>query len=286
MKTLIKKISSALVTLMIMMAVAGCSSYEDPDVVFKGPVDDDFLSALARGEVSIQLTTHYYQRYYQAIDNNGKCVSKWGSYADLPTEWQQIMTGCFRLPDFKQTTISEGKTIHIEPYNDENEPSAIPEIYQVYSMWNYYVRETASDIKYGYCRPVTYNKDSHTLRIRDFDFHVESANDKKIVLSFFADNYQCIQTAAVNIKYVATFEVKPTNGLDISKTKLYDDRNDMILAMVILMRSYFGDIFDYGKYIEGNRYVENIAELEAKFRKIIDESHGVDNYFDKRYPQE
>lgn len=284
MNTLISKVSLGSIILMIVAVFSSCSTYEDPNIVFKGPVDNDFLTALSRGEESIQLYENEAFIYYQAIDDNGKSQSKWLKRENLSSKQLGLIPEGFNFPVYKNLIISQGKVLHIEPYTDDTNPATKS---PVYYCWDIYCNETENDIKFGYTSPFVYNTENQTLTICNYTFNIESIDKNHFILSSFADLYNHFHTACINMKCVTCFDGRPILE-DISKVRLYDTQVEMQIGMLILMRKYFGDVLVFRNYKgwEGSDLVGELAAMEARMRKVIDDYHGVENYFDKRYPQE
>ena len=251
--------------MLAMLLFAACQSYDDPDVAFKGNIDDGFLNSLARGESSISLTetdSRYYEKDYDNYRHNS---GKW----EEPKE--DLLGGGFRS---KNLIITEGKSwSDVLLYN----PSTLAPSLVAYP-WEIYCQKTKFDKKVYVACPVKYNATDKTLSIDDKTFTVEKASDTELILSITGLLYKSnVSTGKLEpskaSKNILFYEKAAIETPDIDNAIYYDSNKNAKIAMVKMMREYFGDVINLNLY-QGSMLsypIINLAQLEENPRNDVDE---------------
>lgn len=234
---LINKLMAMAIALLAMVAVSACSSYEDPDVAFKGKVNANFLNALSRGETSVTFKiekVHSYEKEYNKNSLNG---DKW---TEITGKYD--IDGINIIPD--RFSIYQGRTWITVELSD-----LIPEECLLAGAWNIYCKKTKFNKDIFVADKVEFNQDNKTLKLNGTVFEVESANEDKLIISNLSETYS-IKSSELKPSHLSkTIIILKKNAIEIPETGhilSYESRNEAMLAMVRMIRAEYGDVLNLG----------------------------------------
>ncbi|MDE5810101.1 MAG: membrane lipoprotein lipid attachment site-containing protein [Muribaculaceae bacterium] len=230
-------------TLILTAFLSSCSV--DPEVDFKGKIDEDFLLSISRGEVSMTLSpndkkSHIFTRPCE----DGKPSEKW----KVDDAWGESAVHIFsgskwvyygKLPSDREDYLCEGA---------------------VETAWGQYklqIKDTNSKIQMRKCS-FEYDPQTKKVLFDDKWWNVESASKGKIVISYSFECNKDNHPQPVNIaKHVYTFNVKSLY-YDPDNVDTYESAIDAMLSHIRILRNYKGDIWTF---YNGESKL-NLAKLE------------------------
>ncbi len=255
---------TGMVIALLAMIATGACSYEDPDIAFKGNIDNNFLRSLARGESSITLTKtgakNYVMDYKKYLNGSGKWDEEKGD----------ILGGGSAGID--QLIIINGRTW--SPIYLFDRSTLAPSL--ILGPWNVYRKRTGFDKEVYIACPIEYDEEAKTLKIKDHTYSIEKAENKNLTLSIISeiyqltDNYQWTITQAS--KSIVFYKKSAMETPDMDKVLYFDSEKEAKLAMVKILREYFGDVINLNSF--GNAFtlpILNLAQLEENLRNGDDE---------------
>ena len=225
-------------TLILTALLTACSSKFDPDIAFKGEIDDNFLTALSRGEASVTFEHDFGSCFFYKSYIDGKAVGEW---KELNTDGLLGFSTSF----YKQIVIADGYTWNCYDIDINGD------IYEqmVDGAWNYYKEENGlSHNEYVKCR-FEYNPSEKAVKIYGSVYEVESASDDKLVISCETPSYHYNDKGEWVIfqiqKGIYTLRKKDGLPIDFENSLMFDSRKDVILARLAVLREHYGDVFVY-----------------------------------------
>lgn len=262
---LINKLMAIAIALLAMVAVCACSSYEDPDVAFKGNVDGNFLNALARGETSVTFSkkdSKSYEMDYAAYLNG---TGKWD---DEPKD--QLGGGGL---GYDKLVIINGRTW--SPLELYDKSTLAPSL--LVTPWKVFCKETGYNKDVYVACPMEFDAESKSLKIGELTYSVEKAEGNELTLSRIGQIYQINdQTGDFEItkayKTVVFYKKAAMETPDMNQVVYFDSEKDAKLGMIAMLREHFGDIIDLNHY--GHMYtfsILNLAIMEENIRNGLDE---------------
>ncbi|MBO5268792.1 MAG: hypothetical protein J6B13_08560 [Muribaculaceae bacterium] len=255
------QLTAAFAALLLAICFAACSSYEDPEKIFSGPINDISVETLANGNQAIYFDDPSESTFYKKVDNNGKRVGKWSK--DWPNDRERYQGG-HSTP--YELIFTNGKAYKVRKY----EYSLTGEdLSFVESIWEHYCYKYAGNYqKLGYACQWDYDNGSNNL-IFDFkEYKVEKADISGFTLSY-ESNSEFEEWSKVAYHTVHQYYRKTLSNAQLSDYSLFDSRKELYLAMLQIMRAECGDIMDgYGT----ERY--NLAVVEDNIMNDRDPSAG------------
>ena len=272
----------ALQLILITVTLNACSSYDDPDIKFKGKVDSDFMTSLSRGEISMtfDLTDHkvYEMDYHDYISGKGN----WEDIDDIDGIVGPMVT------DFTgNLTVINGKTF--SPLRMTDAGTSQPSILTI--PWKRYCKETDCDETIYINNPFTYDSNSQTVTIgqhtyscsgnsktNKVEYQIEKAENGEITLSNVS-TYQK-QERGEYVPYCVRKEYlfyKKTALKQIETNNCYDSITDALLSIVRLMRNKYGDTPYWSMgYIDNIQYqmIIDLAQVEKNIQEGTYENEG------------
>ncbi len=240
----IYKLAAIVIALLAMLAISACSSEEPNDN--KGRIDTDFLSALARGDVSVTLCADSIATFEKEYDVlNG-----------IDGEWREVIYDGWGSRSF---TIADGKALFSLDLMDFSSGASI-----LKDPWDIYCDETGCDKFFEIAHPFVYDAEKNTITINSIIYDVEETDKKEIILSFVRER-PTIHGKPGLLKFVRGYVVKP-NMIDLDRCLLFDSKKDAKIAMVKMFRAYFGDILnlnDFEKKYHDRLKMNPIIDLAA-----------------------
>ena len=248
------------------VAMVACTSYEDPDIAFKGKIDKNFLSSVSRGETSVTYTKKDSRDYFKDIAAANNSDEKWREDREEVDGWSSPLPMIL--------TITDGRAW--SPI-DLNDPITLcPSL--VSSPWIIFCKETGYDKEVYIACDVEYNEDDNVLKIGNIDLSVEKASDNQLTASYIytiskVDNDVLVPWRLE--KTVVFYERSMLAELDKDKIIFFETEKEAKIAMVQMLREYFGDEINLNHY--GNMYtypIINLALLEDDLRNDRDEDYS------------
>lgn len=236
-------------TLILTAFLSSCSV--DPEVDFKGKIDEGFLLSISRGEVSMTLSPNDKKSHiYTRPCKDGKPSEKWK--VDVANE-----EPCVHIFNGSSWVVYSKMPWDQEDYLCEGE---------VDWAWDQYCRQIRNDKTQ--MRKCMFEYDSQTKRVL-FDekwWNVESASKGKIVISY---SYECNKDnhpQPVNVaKHVYTFNVKPLY-YDPDNVDTYESAIDAMLSHIRILRHYKGEIWNFSSGLKLNLSLLEEAFLAGKLQ--------------------
>lgn len=219
---LINKLMATAIALLAMVAVSACSSDDGPKDPYKGKIDSDFLSALARGEESIMLRV---DSIYNLQKKNADAKWEEAAYVGWGAS-SLIITNGNALESVRLFDTTNGWSI-------------------LYRPWEVYCRETKYDKSFRIARPFEYDAEKQTVTIGSYIYNIEKADGNELNISHEMERE--IDGAPGITKFVTCY-VKTANWVEPESYTVVKSEREGKIAMVKMMREHFGDIFDVSKY--------------------------------------
>ena len=217
---LINKLVAMAIALLAMVAVCACSS-DEPDP-YKGKIDSDFLSALARGEESIMLRL-------DSIYNLHK--------KNTDTDWEEVVYVGWGA---RSLIITNGNALESVRLFDTTRGWSI-----LYHPWEVYCRETGYDKTFEIALPFGYDADKQTVTIGKTVYNIEKADGNELNISHEMESE--IDGVPGILKFVTCY-IKAPHPIEPESYTVVNSEREGKIAMVKLLREHFGDIFDVSKY--------------------------------------
>lgn len=233
------------IALLAMLAISACSS-EEPNGN-KGNIDTNFLAALARGDVSVTLD----------LDSMATFEKEYDAINGIDGDWQKVIYNGWGATGF---TIADGKALFSLDFLDFTSGSSI-----LKEPWDLYCNETGCDKFFEIVHPFEYDVDNNTITVDSFIYDVEESDNKKIILSY-EQEWPTTHGKPGLLKSVNRYVVRP-NMIDLDRCLLFDSKKDAKIAMVKMLRNYFGDVLnldDFDMDYHNNQFSRNpIIDLAA-----------------------
>lgn len=223
--------------LTIILFLTACSSNIDPDIAFKGEIDDTFLTALSRGETSITLNrvpNECYEFIKPVVEGN------------VVGEWEKSATLCSPAL-ILDLYISQGCAWNEYLFDQTDHRHRLDFESEINCAWIEYKSKTGFNKKeYIKCH-FKYEAQSKKIMIDDLWFNVESATENKFVLSHESNSY--VYKDDKNIVSNVVKEIysycKGSENADelVGEAITYESRKEVLIAHIRMMKEYGGDIW-------------------------------------------
>lgn len=237
-------------TLIMAALLSSCSSI-DPDVDFKGKVDDDFMITLSRGEIPMSLSADYQKSYvFTKSYKNGKTSGDWKKL-----DYTKLLGFSITNPDVHILNGSSWTGYEKFPHMGDDYLGERG----VANAWREYKQFTGYDKCQLRKCSFEYDPQNRRVLIDDKWYNVESATGDKIVLSedsFFGDDKNGVTEITEVVKYVYTYYKKPPY-FDPWNVDTYESVVDIMLGQIRIMKEYKGDVWTFNR---GGKL--NLAKLE------------------------
>lgn len=264
MKTMNKTVRYA-VALLVALAFGACTEYDEP--VKDDPIDIDFLSSLERldGPAVFYLQDIYpVEKVYDPSDGTGR-------------EWHESAITGWVSPRHSRFMVMDGsvwRTLKLEKVTSSDMSSAEKSI--LYYPWKYYCKET------GFAKSVQIVCDfeiditNKRVEIDKCLYDIEKASGNEFTISRTSESMvpdpETYQPTPGLLKFVLCY-IRNTEGVVAGDYLFFDTAKDAKLAMVKMMRVYFGDTVDLGDYADevSVNPIIDLAEVESYIREGRDE---------------
>lgn len=263
---LINKLVAISIALLAMAAVSACSSYEDPDIAFKGKVDGDFLNSLARGETSVTFSKNGTKGY----------VMDYASYQNGTGKWDEAPKGQLGGAGlgYDKLVIINGRTW--SPLELYDKSTLAPSLLVI--PWKAFCKETGYNKSVYVACPMEFDAESKSLKIGELTYSVEKAEGNELTLSMIGHIYQINdQTGDFEIteasKTLLFYKKAAMETPDMNQVAYFDSEKDAKLGMIAMLREHFGDVIDLNHY--GHMFtfsILNLAIVEENLRNGFDEN--------------
>ncbi len=262
MNTIIKAIAYAFLLLATMFFVS--CSYDDPEKIFSGPIEDISAEKLAKGNQAIYFDDPTESTFYKKVDNNGKRVGKWSK--DWPNDRERIQYGLSMTTPYK-LIFTNGKAYIVRDYKSSEFGNGLSFVEKI---WFFYCSDYAGNYqKLGYACQWDYDKEANSLIFEFKKYKVEKADISGFTLSY-ESKPEFEERFKVAYHTVHQFYRKTLSNAQLSDYTLFDSRKEFYLAMLQIMRAECGDIIEgYGGTV---RY--NLAAVEDNIMNDRDPSAG------------
>ena len=219
---LINKLMAMTIVLLALVTVCACSSEDGPKDPYKGKIDSDFLSALARGEESIMLR----------IDSIYNLQKK-----NTDAEWEEAFYVGWGASSL---IITNGNALESVGLFDTTRGWSI-----LYRPWEVYCRETGYDKTFEIARPFEYDAEKQTVTIGSAVYNIEKADGNELNISYETERE--IDGTPGILKFVKCY-VKTAKWIEPESYTVVKSEREGKIAMVKMLREHFGDTFDVSKY--------------------------------------
>jgi len=256
---LINNIKTIVVALFVAAIMCACSSYDDPDIDFKGNIDNTFMNSLARGTTSVTFTWDDILEYEMDYKEYQKGERKW-----------EDVTGKYiggALPGFGKLIILNGCSW--SPVSLTDPTTSCPSM--ISAVWPIYCRLTGFDKEVYVACPIEFDAEKKTLKVDDCIYNIEKAEGDNMILSTESVFYRSDEREGLvpshARKYVIFYKKATMESPDMDKVIYFDSNKEAQIAMVVMLREYFGDKINLNSY--GNMYtypIVNLALLEEGIR--------------------
>jgi len=248
-----KAFNRIMVWVLASAALSACSSYDDPDMAFKGKVDEAFLTALARGEASVAFhkkDVRTYEKEYTAYQRSN---GKWEEVKE-----DQLGIGKTLVPDM--FSISDGRTWALFDFDRTIEEESL-----LAGSWNIHCKRTGYDKEIYEACPFEFNATDKKVTINGREFEVEKAEGDELIISMIGTLYSTDEATGEwgpshAYKDIYFLNKKAPDVPDPDKITYYDSHKDVLLAIVRLLRSEYGDTFNMGSNLTYPHV--NLAQIE------------------------
>lgn len=267
------KLRTVFTVLICAICLAGCSShtYEDPDITFKGEINDELLSDLADGKLISEIRCYSAEIYSKPIDDRGNIADEWQF---VETERWSMGYNDHKMIRFNllEMYIKDGRAWIYDPYYraiNYNIPL-------LYGMWGSFARIAKIEDLYGYKCDFVYDKQNHKLTINGNRFDVECCDENHLVLSYEEITETGDYGEKIPLqKFKYVFDCSPLHGSlydpvhmsnKLADITMFNSEAELKIHMIQSMRKFFGDEFDPEEYpnfgikskIDLARYEENL----------------------------
>lgn len=278
MKKLLKLLAIA-VPMFVVIAIASCSSDDGPKINEDKTekIDADFLKSLARGETAITFVSDTVVWYSKQFEPIGDCrpdtlEGGWIENINVPIDgWV--------WPDYSSITIADGKVWH-----KVNLQNAAHQYSLVYEPWRIYcVKSGFSKQIYVTC-PFECDIENRTIKIYEDCYDIDRADENTLYISQTKVNTDPIltdeQRDKSGFKTVLRYKRAILEEFEHEQILCFDTNNEAKIAMVKMMRQYFGDIINLNDYSDEFEFITwgidkypviNLAQLESDLNNGLSE---------------
>lgn len=234
--------------LMMALAVCSCSNDSKPEQTGMEDIDAVFLSGLARGEIS----TVFDLDKMEVLEKNYDPVN------GVDGNWRESSLLGWEYPDYSSIMVMSGSVWRpIWLFHISAESSIL------YYPWKYYCKETGWTKAIRIAVAFEFDADNKKLRIDKSSYDIEKADTKSITISStlvreVPDNGDGDLVPGL-LKFVLHYS-RDSKAPDVDSILFFDSEKDAKLAMVRMMREYFGDKIDLCDYAEEDDYADRIFE--------------------------
>ena len=206
------------IALLAMAAVSACSSDDGPKDPYKGKIDSDFLSALARGDESVLLQIDSMYTVRKKVTDD---------------EWQETFT---RGWGASSLVITDGKAL--SPVSLMN-----PTIgYSILLLpWDIYCHETGYDKHFAFASPFEYDAVNKTVTIGTSKHNIEKADGNELNISEILEWDIDGEPGLAKITYCY---IKMADTVSPEKYIIVNTDKEAKLAMLKLLRERYGDVME------------------------------------------
>lgn len=245
MKRLLKLLAIA-VPMLVVIVLSACSSDDGPklneDKTEK--IDVNFLKSLARGETAITFdadTVIWYSKVYYPIYGDVDTLENgWIECRNMPIDgWM--------WPAYTNITISDGKVWH-----KVNLSHAARNFSLVYEPWKIYCKKTGFSKQIYVSCPFEYDIEQTTINFYGDKYDIDQADDNTLRISQTTFNSDPALTDTQRdesgFKTELSFKKGILEEFDPDQIMCFGSNNEAKIAMVKMMRQYFGDIINLNDY--------------------------------------
>ena len=237
--------------------MTACSSKFDPDVAFKGEIDENFLTTLSRGEIPVTLVQDCSKSYiFTKPYVDGQGVGDWeewnGEGWSVSNHNIYVFNGC-SWDVYSHLPFLDADRILLESW--------------ITNAWWDYEDKTGYNKRHFIKCPFEFDIKNKKVLIGELWNNIESANNDILVLSHDGYGYGATETSSFGIrslvKHIYTYYSKPQTIFDPENDETYETIKDVVLARLRLMIEYFGDVWT-------ETAVDGIYELKlAKIEELL-----------------
>lgn len=277
MKRITYQITTALLVTLLAV-ISGCSSYEDPDIAFKGNIDENFLNGLSRGETSVKFDLSDYKVFEMDYASYHKGNGKWSTF-------NKSIGGLH--PSLSSLIILDGKCWSVLNLVDAQtlQPSVLSQ------LWFNYCKETGCNNTVYVTCPFEFNAKDNYVVVGGHTFSV-NGNSKSTKLNLgiekaAADNMILSGLNTISVvddnnnlvpdyvtKTILFYKKVVLEPLAVDECYKFDNITDALLGIIKLLREKYGDTPYFGNhYINGEAYPQiiDLVQVENNIRNGIEE---------------
>lgn len=250
MKTINKMVAVAIamIAMIAMIAISACSTQDEPEPKYKGNIDVNFLSSLARGERSVIFDLDTLIIYEKNIDLAKGSSNEWQEISDLMIGWSYKSPGALHI-------ISGQSWTPLRLFNI-TDPSILC------LPWDFYCQETGFKQKIMIASTFKFDPNNLVVTIGDTKYEVEKADgDKYNTSTIYETNlYDAGINEVIPIlrKIVSCYTIR-TKEVDPDEYLYFESENEAKIAMIRMMREYYGDVVNMMDIVD-EKYKDNYAE--------------------------
>lgn len=245
----------------IAAAVCSCSSYEDPEEMLKGKIDESVLLEMEKGEVALDVYSHesnLYVRDYSWEDGQG--IGKWkvSEYIGFTNE------GC----DPSNFVIYNGSGWQYLDYWEDFTP--VPtELAMLWDSYRYYTDCKTSFYNYLIRYPIEYDTQNKILKFGKNELNVIKADKNYMTCTQLSLGYGGEEfKPEVEFKAITTYKIRSIDPAYFENRYFFDTEREAKLDIVRKLREYFGDTVDTRDYENLSKIntvprIYDLAKLEA-----------------------
>lgn len=296
MKKLIRIFFTTAFAMIFAVGFTGCSQHEDepkpkvnPDIAFKGDINDELLTSLSNGEVMSGLDCKYAEIYSRSADNSDNTNDEWEL---IRTEKYKPVTGGYLNSiwrfNLEKIFIKKGHSLIYDRYVRNHHPR-LPILYLVW--WDYKWFSSHTEPVLGYKSDFIYNKAERKLTLNGNTFSVERCDDKNLVLSFEettdTDEYGN-SIPMQRLKYIfvcsplSSYIYEPVSvSYELSFITMFESESELKLHMLKELREQFGDKLE-PEDCRGYTLIKKIdlVKYEEDIRNGVPDEHYMYKYRD------
>lgn len=232
--------------------LTSCSSKFDPDIAFKGKIDENFLTAMSRGEIPVSLIQNCSESYIYTkpyVDGHG--VGDWEEWDG--DGWSVSNPNIF---------VFNGCSWNV--YNPTPHLTTKDQFEDVITtVWLDYKEKTGYNKSHFIKCTFEIDIPDKKVMIGERWYKIESANNGMLVLSSDGYAYGSGLKITSLVKHIYTYYNKPEKCFNPENDEAYETIKDATLARLRLMIEYFGDVWTKNT---GNGVLEiKLAKIEELF---------------------
>lgn len=278
------KILAMSVTLLAVIALPACTSDDGPIINDdqSAKIDVNFLKSLARGETAITFdadTVVWYSKVYDPLFGEVDTLQNgWIENRNMPVDG-------WIWPVYSNITISDGYVWH-----KVNLSNSARNFSLVYEPWKIYCKQTGYSKQIYVTCPLKFDAENIAITIYGDKYDVEQADETSLSISQTIANTDSELTDEQRDKTKLKTELRYKKGIkeefDPELIICFGSNKEAKIAMVRMMREYFGDIINLDDYSADNVYltigvdkrpVINLAQLEYD---LLNDIYEFDSWFE------